>query len=53
MIAIQAEHQKSIAKKVKIAVAVVALVLLIGAIYPEWNEMWYQFGQNLYHIING
>ena len=53
MLTIQAEHQKSIAKKIRIAVAVIILILVVGAIYPKWNEMWYELGQNLYYHING
>lgn len=25
---------------------------VIGVIYDSWSEMWYTFGQNLYHVFN-
>lgn len=52
LIAMQTRHQRDIVKKIKIAVAVILLLLAIGAIYPKWNEIWYEFGQNLYRLIN-
>lgn len=52
LIAMQTQHQRDIVKKIKIAVAVILLLLAIGAIYPKWNEIWYEFGQNLYRLIN-
>lgn len=24
----------------------------IAAIYELWSEMWHEFGQNLYHMMN-
>ena len=52
LIAMHTRHQRDIVKKIKIAVAVILLLLAIGAIYPKWNEIWYEFGQNLYRLIN-
>lgn len=52
LIAMQAEHQRSIVNKIKMAVAIVLLLLIIGAIYPKWNNIWYEFGQNLYRLIH-
>ncbi len=37
-----------------IRVAVIIIFIgVIGAIYPRWNELWYDFGYNLYHFFNG
>lgn len=52
LIAMQSEYQRSIIKKIKVAVAIILLLLIIGAIYPKWNDIWYEFGQNLYRFID-
>lgn len=39
-------------KKICIAIGIVLILLFIGAIYDSWNDMWYQFGQNLYHMFH-
>lgn len=31
---------------------VVLLIIGIAAIYPKWNEIWYDFGRNLYNLFN-
>lgn len=37
-------------KKIGIGLAIVLILLFICAIYDSWTDMWYQFGQNLYHM---
>lgn len=39
-------------RKIKTAIGVILLVVLICAIYGSWSDMWYEFGQNLYHLFN-
>ena len=39
-------------RKIKTAIGVILLVVLICAIYRSWSDMWYEFGQNLYHLFN-
>lgn len=39
-------------RKIGIAIGIVLLILFIGAIYDSWSDMWYEFGQNLYHLFN-
>ena len=39
-------------RKIGIAIGIVLLILFIGAIYDSWSVMWYEFGQNLYHLFN-
>lgn len=48
------QHQKmdQIKKAVVNIIAVAAVFIFIGAIYDEWCQMFYEFGQNLYHLIN-
>lgn len=39
-------------RKIAIAIGIVLLILLLGAIYESWSDMWYEFGQNLYYLFN-
>ena len=39
-------------RKVGIAIGIVLLILFLSAIYDSWSDMWYEFGQNLYHLFN-
>ena len=32
---------------------VLLVVLLVVSIYDKWCDIWYEFGNNLYHVING
>jgi predicted nuclease with TOPRIM domain len=39
-------------KKIGILIAVILLVFFVSAIFNTWTDMWYEFGQNLYHLLN-
>ena len=39
-------------KAIGIALALILVVVFFCAIYGSWTDMWYEFGQNLYHVIN-
>ena len=39
-------------RKIKTAIGVILLVVLICAIYGSWSDMWYEFGRNLYHLFD-
>jgi len=39
-------------KTIGIAVAIILVVVFFCAIYDSWSDMWYELGQNLYHVIN-
>ena len=52
LLAMQAKKQRDIIKKVKIGVVILLLVLFVAAIYPEWNDIWYEFGKKLYRFIH-
>ena len=49
------QHQKTEQAKKAIVniIGVAAVLIFIGAIFDEWNQIFYEFGQNLYHLING
>lgn len=38
--------------KIGTAIGIILLLLFIGVIYASWSDMWYEFGQNLYHLFN-
>lgn len=33
-------------------IGVIVLIACIGSIYNLWNDMFYELGKNLYHLIN-
>ena len=39
-------------KSIKKWVGIILVVLIIAAIYEPWTEMWHEFGQNLYYMMN-
>lgn len=40
-------------KKILIlAIGIILLFIAIAVIYPKWNEIWYDFGRNLYYLFN-
>ena len=49
---------EQLAKRAKVHRQVIGVVIIIiclcviAAIYPRWNEMWYDFGHNLYNLFN-
>ena len=44
---------EQLAKRAKVHRQIIIICLcVIAAIYPRWNEMWYDFGHNLYNLFN-
>ncbi|MEE0265702.1 MAG: hypothetical protein UD936_08765 [Acutalibacteraceae bacterium] len=45
----------NMSKKKKVITAVVAVfgILALAKVYPQWGEIWHEFGRNLYYVING
>ena len=39
-------------KNIGITVGIIVFLLCVGSIYDSWSDMWYEFGQNLYHVFN-
>ena len=52
LLATQAQHQRKITKKAKLIITIIIIALILGAIYPAWNDMWYELGQNLYRAFH-
>lgn len=52
LLATQQVRKKSFQKKLVNALAIILLILFIAAIYGQWNEMFYEFGQNIYQWLH-
>ena len=52
LLVIQHQKTKEMKKKMVNIIAILLVILFIGAIYEQWNSMFYEFGQNLYHWFN-
>lgn len=39
-------------RKIWTALGIIILLIFIGAIYESWTDMFHQFGQNLYYMLN-
>lgn len=48
----QLAQKAKIRKRIIAVIAVIVFVGAIAAIYPLWNEVWHDFGRNLYHLFN-
>lgn len=33
-------------------IGIILFILALAAIYPKWNEIWYDFGRSLYYFFN-
>ncbi len=49
----QLAQKAKIRRKIIVVVIIIVSVCAIAAIYPHWNEIWYYFGYNLYHLFHG
>ena len=52
LLVVYGEKASQLKKNIGRCVGVILLVLFIAAIYEPWTEMWYEFGQNIAHMIN-
>lgn len=48
----QLARNARIRRKIIEVVIIIVFICAIAAIYPRWNEIWYDFGCNLYHLFN-
>lgn len=48
------QHRKSdlTRKKMIGVIAVILMIVFVCAIYAQWNDMFYNFGKNLYHLFH-
>lgn len=49
----QLAQKAKMRRKIIVVVIIIVSVCDIAAIYPHWNEIWYYFGYNLYHLFHG
>ena len=47
----QLAHKAAIRKKVFTIVIAIIFMCAFAAIYPKWNELWREFGRNLYYFF--
>ena len=51
--AAQAERRKKLLAVLIPAAAALLAILFLAAVYPQWNRLFYDFGQNFYHWTHG
>ena len=51
--AAQAERRKKLLAVLIPATAALIAILFLAAVYPQWNRLFYDFGQNFYHWTHG
>ncbi len=52
LLVVYGEKAGQMKKAIKKWVGIILVVLFIAAIYEPWSDMWYEFGQNIAHIMN-
>lgn len=50
---IRIQNHKKMIERIKAALVIAIIVTILIAIYPKWNEIWYEFGENIYQLFNG
>lgn len=45
-------RRQALFRKAAAAAAVFLLVLFLAAVFPQWNVLFYKFGQNLYEWLH-
>ena len=52
LLAHQQSQRKVMMKKILTAIEVIVFLLFIMAIFDQWTDMFYEFGQNLYYWLH-
>lgn len=52
LMAIQMQRKQQLIRIIVSIIGIVLFVSFVAAIYPTWCEIWYEFGQNLYHMLH-
>lgn len=52
MLAAGEARKKKYIKYLKYGIVIIVLLLVLGAIYPIWNNIWHEFGENLFRMFN-
>ena len=52
LLVVYGEKAGRLKKSIGRCVGVILIIIFIAAVYEPWTEMWHEFGQNLYHMMN-
>ncbi len=52
LLVVYGNKASSMKKKIVSVICVILWILFLCAIYNSWSDIWYRFGQNLYHLLN-
>lgn len=52
LMAIEQQKKEETKKKIVEIVGVILFIIFIASIFDEWNQIWYEFGQNIYKLIH-
>ena len=47
---IEQKKKEEIKKKIVEVVGIVLFILFVCSIFDKWNQIWYEFGQNIYKL---
>lgn len=48
----EAKGTSALKKKALTMAAIILLIILTAVIYGQWNNLFYEFGRNLYHLFH-
>lgn len=52
LMAIEQQKKGEIKKKIIEIIGIILFILFISSIFDEWNQIWYEFGQNIYELTH-
>lgn len=52
LLVVYGEKTSQLKKNIGKWVGIILVVIIIAAIYEPWTEMWHEFGENLYYMLN-
>ena len=47
---IEQKKKEEIKKKIVEVVGIILFILFMCSIFDKWNQIWYEFGQNIYKL---
>ncbi|MBQ3512257.1 MAG: helix-turn-helix transcriptional regulator [Lachnospiraceae bacterium] len=52
LMAIEQQKKEETKKKIVEVIGIILFILFIASIFDEWNQIWYEFGQNIYKLTH-
>lgn len=52
LMALQQQENKKTKKLIVDIIGAILVIIFISSIFDEWNEIWYEFGQNIYGLTH-